>query len=106
MHPSVRSQTWHLGQRVGDILLGSIQISLERHDNQLETVERCCDPVECIRDLIGNPAFKDIMVYEPVRVKREGQRYYSEMNTGDWWWNIQVRTIQPDNATSPSQTLA
>ena len=64
------------------------------------------DPVECIRDLMGNPAFKDVIVYEPVRVKQEGQRYYSEMNTGDWWWNIQVRTVQPDNKTNPPPTLA
>ncbi|OAX31081.1 hypothetical protein K503DRAFT_704264, partial [Rhizopogon vinicolor AM-OR11-026] len=24
-----------------------------------------CDPVECIKDLIGNPLFKDHMVYAP-----------------------------------------
>ena len=65
------------------------------------------DPVECICDLIGNPVFKDCIVYEPVRIRREGQRYYSEMSTGDWWWNMQVRTIQPDNHTkAPSSTLA
>nr|VWO99055.1 Uncharacterized protein [Ganoderma boninense] len=49
------------------------------------------DAVDCIRDLIGNPAFKDVIVYEPTRVKRDGQRYYSEMGTGDWWWNVQKR---------------
>ena len=48
------------------------------------------DTVECILDLIGNPALRDFIVYEPVRMKHDGQRYYSEMCMGDWWWNIQV----------------
>ncbi|KAI1794920.1 hypothetical protein LXA43DRAFT_1091504 [Ganoderma leucocontextum] len=47
------------------------------------------DPVECIADLIGNPALRDFIVYEPVRIKQNGQRYYSEMCTGDWWWDLQ-----------------
>ena len=52
------------------------------------------NPVECVADLIrvGNSALKDFVVYEPVRIKRNGQRYYGEMNTADWWWNTQVRT--------------
>ena len=50
------------------------------------------DPVACIADLIGNTAFKDFIVYEPIKVKHDGQRYYSEMCTSDWWWKIQVCT--------------
>ena len=48
------------------------------------------DPVACVMDLIGNAALQDFIVYEPVRVKRDGQRYYGEMNTADWWWDVQV----------------
>lgn len=48
------------------------------------------DPVECCRDLIGNPAFKEYMAYGPMKVTRDGVRYYSEANTADWWWNLQV----------------
>lgn len=52
------------------------------------------DPVECIRELIGNPAFRDVMGYAPERVyadKETSTRVYDEMWTGDWWWNLQVR---------------
>ncbi|KAI1782800.1 hypothetical protein LXA43DRAFT_1103400 [Ganoderma leucocontextum] len=62
------------------------------------------DPVACVADLIGNPAFRDFIVYEPVRVKRDGQRYYSEMSTGDWWWNMQTRL--PKGAAVASIVLA
>jgi len=54
------------------------------------------DIVECIRELIANPAFKDVTEYKPCWVFREFQdgkglnREYSEMWTGDWWWEIQV----------------
>jgi len=40
-----------------------------------------------------NPAFKDQQYYEPIRVYRDADysnREYSEMWTGDWWWNKQV----------------
>jgi hypothetical protein len=53
------------------------------------------DPVECIRELIGNPAFKDYISYIPdmVYLDAEGNvRIYDEMWTGDWWWKIQVRS--------------
>jgi hypothetical protein len=53
------------------------------------------DPVECIRELIGNPAFKDAMQFEPEMVfaDADGKSHvYDEMWTGDWWWNIQVST--------------
>ncbi|PIL28797.1 hypothetical protein GSI_08841 [Ganoderma sinense ZZ0214-1] len=62
------------------------------------------NPVECIADLLGNTAFKDFIVYEPVKIKRNGQRYYSEMCTGDWWWKIQSRL--PHGATVASVVLA
>lgn len=51
------------------------------------------DPVECVRDLIGNPAFKESMAYEPEHVYTDamgGTRVYDEMWTGDWWWKMQV----------------
>ena len=51
------------------------------------------DPVECIRELIGNPLFRDAMAYAPERVYLDGekkQRCYDEMWTADWWWDKQV----------------
>jgi Plavaka transposase len=51
------------------------------------------DPIECIRELIGNPAFRKKMCFAPERVYEdlEGKnRIFDEMWTGDWWWNLQV----------------
>jgi len=53
------------------------------------------DPVECVEELIGNPAFRDMMVYVPERTyadqKGENQ-IYDEMWTGEWWSETQVST--------------
>ena len=49
------------------------------------------DPVDCVRELMGNPAFKPYMSLKPVRVSQRGVRYYGEMNTSEWWWHTQVR---------------
>jgi Plavaka transposase len=54
------------------------------------------NPVECIRELIGNPAFRDKMQYVPEKVyeDRDGKvRIFDEMWTGDWWWNLQVSIL-------------
>lgn len=54
------------------------------------------DPIECLRELMGNPAWKDDMAYEPEMVftDEEGNnRIYDEACTGDWWWKKQVRGI-------------
>ena len=51
------------------------------------------DPVECVRELIGNPAFKEFMKYAPERHYEDKEltiHIYNEMATGDWWWEIQV----------------
>jgi len=52
------------------------------------------DPVECIKELIGNPAFRDVMKYAPEKhyEDREGQhKRIDEMWTAEWWWELQVR---------------
>lgn len=51
------------------------------------------DPIECIQELIGNPAFAEHLAYAPHRVYRDeyGQeRHIDDMWTADWWWEIQV----------------
>ena len=51
------------------------------------------DPIECIRELIGNPAFNSSMAYAPTQVFRDKEgkvQVYDEMSTADWWWDIQV----------------
>ncbi|KAJ7760106.1 Zn-finger domain-containing protein [Mycena maculata] len=52
------------------------------------------DPVECIKELMSNPAFRDHMAYAPERVygTKEGHeesRIFDEMWTAEWWWKIQ-----------------
>ena len=51
------------------------------------------DPMECVRELIGNPLFAKMLAYAPERVyrDREGkERHIDEIWTADWWWDIQV----------------
>ncbi|KAJ7868958.1 hypothetical protein B0H14DRAFT_3107217 [Mycena olivaceomarginata] len=56
------------------------------------------DPVECIKELMSNPAFKDHMAYkfdapEKVYSNPEGEeqsQVVDEMWTASWWWKIQV----------------
>ncbi|KAG2362678.1 hypothetical protein BDR07DRAFT_1451034 [Suillus spraguei] len=50
------------------------------------------DPVECVKELIGNPLFKADMAYSPARayVDRAGQhRVIDKMWTADWWGETQ-----------------
>jgi hypothetical protein len=58
---------------------------------QLELWHR--DPIECVKALIGNPAFKDFISYVPERVYADDEgkvRVFDEMWTGTWWWDTQV----------------
>lgn len=51
------------------------------------------NPIECIRELIGNPAFRNAMGYGPERQFADEEmleRILDEMWTGNWWWDVQV----------------
>ena len=51
------------------------------------------DPVECVRELIGNPVFEGGMRYVPEKHYEDedlNNRVYDEMATGDWWWEVQA----------------
>ncbi|KAJ7235769.1 hypothetical protein C8J57DRAFT_1439347 [Mycena rebaudengoi] len=55
------------------------------------------DPVECIKELIGNPSSQNYMAYVPELVYSEksgnaSSRIIDEMWTADWWWEIQSTT--------------
>jgi hypothetical protein len=55
------------------------------------------DPVRCIEFLMQQPSFKEDMVYAPVREYNEaGERMYSEINSSDWWWKMQVCLCSPE----------
>ena len=56
-----------------------------------------CNPLDCIRELMANPSFADVISYEPQKVFEDeaGQeRWFNEMWTGDWWWEIQVSQLK------------
>ncbi|KAF7344304.1 hypothetical protein MVEN_01722000 [Mycena venus] len=72
-----------------------------------ETVEMWYrDPLECVKELLGNPSFAGKQGYKPIRVfKRfkDGQysnREFTEMWTADWWWEIQ-KLLPPGSALAP-----
>ncbi|KAF8875514.1 hypothetical protein BD779DRAFT_1613422 [Infundibulicybe gibba] len=57
------------------------------------------NPIECIQELVGNPAFSNSTSFVPERVYTSSdgdERIYDEMWTGDWWWNTQGKL--PDGA--------
>ncbi|KAG2106483.1 hypothetical protein BD769DRAFT_1393171 [Suillus cothurnatus] len=65
------------------------------------------DPVECIKDLIGNPIFKEHMVYAPLRAYKDeagSQWLIDDMWTADWWWDKQKEL--PEGATIAPIILA
>ncbi|KAF8499406.1 hypothetical protein JB92DRAFT_3099295 [Gautieria morchelliformis] len=53
----------------------------------------CRDPVECVRELLGNPDFRDAMKYVPERLfsdESEEEEIINEMWTAQWWWDTQT----------------
>lgn len=51
-----------------------------------------------IRFLLGHTPFKDNLTYSPIRLWNDGDsRIYTEMWTGDWWWEMQEKL--PDGGT-------
>ena len=62
-------------------------------DEELELWLR--DPVVCVQELLGNPAFRNELAYAPKKVYTDPQvqtHQYDKMWTGDWWWETQVGT--------------
>ncbi|KAJ7719204.1 hypothetical protein B0H16DRAFT_1253978, partial [Mycena metata] len=67
------------------------------------------DPVECVKELIGNPAFKHCIEYAPSRLYDdplgvEGSEVINEMSSARWWWKIQERL--PDGSTAAPLILS
>jgi hypothetical protein len=62
--------------------------------NRTEVIELWSrDPVECVRELIGNSAFQDHERYSPERLYKDKDgknQAFGEMWTGEWWWKVQV----------------
>jgi hypothetical protein len=57
------------------------------------------DPVEVVRELISNRQLKNNIKYTPQRHFTSTEclvRIFSEMWTGDWWWETQVSSYQDE----------
>jgi len=53
------------------------------------------DPIQCIEFLMKQSYLQDAFVYAPTKEYNEdGERTYSEVHTGDWWWNAQASCFQ------------
>lgn len=63
------------------------------------------DAVDCVRELMGNPAWKDLLRYAPERWYEDEagtKRMYGDMWTGEWWWRLQVSLIAREIARAAS----
>ena len=52
------------------------------------------DILSCIKALFGDPEFTADLLLAPERHytdQDQNVRVYFEMNTGQWWWKVQVR---------------
>ena len=46
---------------------------------------------DCVRYLLHEIAYCDVLVYASRReYDQSRQRIYAEMQTADWWWDVQV----------------
>jgi hypothetical protein len=54
------------------------------------------NPVDVVKELIGNPQFKEFMRYAPElhwTSRRRKSRVYNEFWSGNWWWRMQVSSL-------------
>ncbi|KAJ6572677.1 hypothetical protein B0H10DRAFT_2444294 [Mycena sp. CBHHK59/15] len=61
------------------------------------------NPVECVRELMGNPMFRDAIQFAPHELYADEQgeiRVINEMWTADWWREIQKR-LPPGATVAP-----
>lgn len=52
------------------------------------------DVLECVRSLYSDPEFAPHLVFKPERHytdEDQTSRIYSDIHTGKWWWELQVR---------------
>ncbi|KAF8868026.1 hypothetical protein BD779DRAFT_1615592 [Infundibulicybe gibba] len=66
-----------------------------------------CNPIDCMKELIGNPTFKYHISYTPEHVftsNNGDNQVLDEMWMADWWWDTQNKL--PDGATIAPIILA
>ena len=51
------------------------------------------DPLNVVRDLLQNAAYQNDLIYTTYQLTGKfGERIYGELDTGNLWWKLQVRT--------------
>ncbi|KAH7918952.1 hypothetical protein BV22DRAFT_1108238 [Leucogyrophana mollusca] len=61
------------------------------------------DLVECVKELIGNPLFHEVMSYTPERAFMDEaglNQIFDDMWTADWWWNTKSK-LPPGVVVAP-----
>jgi hypothetical protein len=70
----------------------------EQHPDHIVFWHR--DLIACAKWILRQAAYKEHLVYAPVRsFNAAGDRIYDEMHTGDWWWSTQVGTCSLESCT-------
>ncbi|EJF60224.1 hypothetical protein DICSQDRAFT_63569 [Dichomitus squalens LYAD-421 SS1] len=116
--PSYKSK-YHLLNKIDDLPRGHANWSVEVFEAQGDEVDEEGKPkkeivelwkhdvVDCVRELIGNPLFRDALRYAPEHEYADDEghtRIYSNMWGGNWWWGVQTKL--PPNATVAPLILA
>ena len=52
------------------------------------------DPVDCVKYLLRQQAYRSDLVFSPERFYEGNERQYNELHTANWWWDTQVCTDQ------------
>ncbi|EJF58879.1 hypothetical protein DICSQDRAFT_148808 [Dichomitus squalens LYAD-421 SS1] len=121
--PSYTSK-YHLLKKIDDLPKGHAKWEVEIFEAEGDEVDEDGKPkievvelwkrdvVDCVRELIGNPLFRDAIRYAPEReyADNEGNtRIYSNMWGADWWWGTKLppgATIAPLIVASDKTTLS
>jgi hypothetical protein len=98
---SFRTTSFHSASELRELLrrldFGLGDDSWRKVDGQFGTIW-CRDILTCAQFLLAHLPFQEDLDFAPVRLyDREDNRIYSEINTGEWWWETQERL--PDGAT-------
>lgn len=69
----------------------TLSFPMEGIRGEIEVLYR--DPMDVLQDIYGSPTYCEQMLFAPERHWEDDDRkvrVYNEMNTGNWWWDMQV----------------
>jgi hypothetical protein len=81
-----------LGKLLSELDFGLGNDRWNKDDSHIFGILFYSDIFKCIQFLLPHLPFQAHLDFEPVRLAdSEGRRIYSEMNTGEWWWDTQYQ---------------